>query len=1058
MLWGVKYMVAPLYINCDSSAAQASQFLLQHQIDGVRVVDDNYKVVGLISWTHLLKIISDGLSYDTPVHEIMSQDKDSIRIVDELQSMADKFIYEDGDSNEIENRSLYNLTMSFFEILQRKKQEWDICLDSIYNPLIAVDKEERITIFNKSLEEVSGLSANEAYGRHVNEVFDMSELGKILKSGKKQTLQEIKYRGKTLLSNRAPITVDGQIVGAVAVLQDISELHNAIEELELTKKLNQQLDAIFESSYDGLYITDGEGNTLRLNKAFERIMGVYAEECVGRNMADLVEEGYFTRSGTLLVLERKHSVTIPLQSKAGKNALVTSNPIFDEDGNIVLVVTNVRDLTDLIDLEQQLEDVKVLRERELDAIVESSFDGLYITDGHGKTLRVNKGFERITGITAEQITGRYMEDLVKDGVYSTSGSLLAIEKRETVTVQLKAKSRKDILVTSTPIFDDEGEVVMVVTNVRDMTELISLERKLERVEGLRQKELDAIYNSSYDGLYITDGEGTTLSLNKAFERIMGVTADECVGRNMADLVRDGVFTRSGTLLAIKSRETVTIPLQSKTGKNALVTSTPVFDNTGEIVLVVTNVRDLTDLIDLEHKLEQVEGLRQRELGAIFDSSYDGLYITDGQGNTLQLNKAFERIMGVKPEECVGQNMADLVRDGVFTRSGTLLAIKTRETATIPLQSKTGKNALVTSTPIFDEDGNIILVVTNVRDITELNDLQGKVEQLEGLSRMYQVQLNELKSSKSCILHSNKMRKLLKIVNHVSTVDSTVLILGESGVGKEVVADILYTSSPRANKPFIKVNCGAIPHNLLESELFGYEPGAFSGASKTGKAGMFELADGGILFLDEIAEMPLDLQVKLLRVLQNNRIMRIGGTKEIEVDVRIITGTNRNLQNMVAENLFRKDLYYRLNVVPIFVPPLRERREDIPVLTRHFLEVFNRRHKMNKRLSADVLKYFVSYDWPGNVRELENLIERLVVTTQSDIIGMEDLSSWAELEAASQPKTEIIPLHMALENTERNLLEEAFSIYNSTYAVARVLGVSQPTVVRKAAKYGIAKQK
>ena len=205
----------------------------------------------------------------------------------------------------------------------------------------------------------------------------MSGLGKILKSGEKEKLQRIKYQGKTLLSNRGPITVDGKITGAVACLQDISELESVVQELEVTKKLNQQLDAIFESSYDGLYITDGEGNTLRLNKAFERIMGVYAEECVGRNMADLVKEGYFTRSGTLLVMERKHSVTIPLQSKTGKNALVTSNPIFDDEGNIVLIVTNVRDLTDLIKLEQELEDVKVLREREFEAILESSFDGLY---------------------------------------------------------------------------------------------------------------------------------------------------------------------------------------------------------------------------------------------------------------------------------------------------------------------------------------------------------------------------------------------------------------------------------------------------------------------------------------------------------------------------------------------------------------------------------------------------------------------------------------------------------------------------------------------------------
>jgi PAS domain S-box-containing protein len=927
-------MTAPLLLHRDSTAAQASDFLLQHQIDGVRVIDDNHDVVGLIDCKHLLKLLSGGLPCDTPIHNIMSRDRESLRMLDELQYTLDKSIDSDGNNGlEEENRALYNLTIAFFDILQKKHQEWEVCLNSIYNPLVAVDDQERITLFNRSLEEVSGISAEDAYGKKINEVFDMSGLGKILKSGEKEKLQRIKYQGKTLLSNRGPITVDGKITGAVACLQDISELESVVQELEVTKKLNQQLDAIFESSYDGLYITDGEGNTLRLNKAFERIMGVYAEECVGRNMADLVKEGYFTRSGTLLVMERKHSVTIPLQSKTGKNALVTSNPIFDDEGNIVLIVTNVRDLTDLIKLEQELEDVKVLREREFEAILESSFDGLYITDGQGKTLKVNKGFERITGIMNEDISGRYMQDLVRDGVYTDSGTLLAIEKRGTVTLPLKANN-KDILVTSTPIFDDDGQIMMVVTNVRDMTELKTLEHQLEQVEGLRRKELDAIIDSSYDGLYITDGSGNTLRLNQAFERIMGVTSDECVGRNMAELVREGVFTRSGTLLAIKSRQT----------------------------------------------------------------------------------------------------------------------------ATITLQSKTGKSALVTSNPIFDEDGCIILVVTNVRDITELNDLQGKVEQLEGLSRMYQVQLNQLKSSKSCILHSDKMRNLLKMVNHVSTVDSTVLILGESGVGKEVIADTLHTSSPRANKPFIKVNCGAIPGNLLESELFGYEPGAFTGASKSGKAGMFELADGGILFLDEIAEMPMDLQVKLLRVLQDNKIMRIGGTREITVDVRIIAGTNRNMQDMVAKQLFRKDLYYRLNVVPIFVPPLRERREDIPVLSKHFLEKFNRRHGMNKRLSAEVLKNFMSYDWPGNVRELENLIERLVVTTQHDMISVDDLAAWSELEAASKPRVEIVPLHIALENTERSLLQEAFSLYNSTYAVARVLGVSQPTVVRKAAKYGIAKAK
>jgi PAS domain S-box-containing protein len=424
---------------------------------------------------------------------------------------------------------------------------------------------------------------------------------------------------------------------------------------------------------------------------------------------------------------------------------------------------------------------------------------------------------------------------------------------------------------------------------------------------------------------------------------------------------------------------------------------------------------------------------------------------------LRINKAFERILGVTSTEVVGRNMADLGREGVFSRSGTLLALRQREQVTIPLEANTGKTALVTSTPIFDESGNIVLVVTNVRDMTELNDLHVKVEHLEGLSRFYQAELTQLKlqNRRKCIAHSRKMRELIQMITHVASVDSTVLIQGESGAGKEVIADILHSYSGRKSHPFIKVNCGAIPANLLESELFGYEPGAFSGASKTGKAGMFELANEGTLFLDEIGDMPLDLQVKLLRVLQDKQIFRVGGNRPIDVNVRILAGTNRNLQQMVTTQLFRQDLFYRLNVIPVYVPPLRERREDIPVLSQYFLDYYNRKHQMGKRLSSDALKPMLLYDWPGNIRELENLIERLVVTTLHDTITMDDVHSCLELASIQgELDTDLMPLPIAVEQTERRLLQKALSLHNSTYKVAKALGISQPSVVRKIAKYGL----
>jgi transcriptional regulator with PAS, ATPase and Fis domain len=313
-------------------------------------------------------------------------------------------------------------------------------------------------------------------------------------------------------------------------------------------------------------------------------------------------------------------------------------------------------------------------------------------------------------------------------------------------------------------------------------------------------------------------------------------------------------------------------------------------------------------------------------------------------------------------------------------------------------------------------------------------------------------------AKQFVIHSPRMKELVKIATRIARVDSTVLIQGESGVGKELIADVIHQNSNRKKGPLIKINCGAIPENLLESEFFGYEPGAFSGASKNGKVGIFELAAGGILFLDEIGDMPLSLQVKLLRVLQDKEITRVGGVKKLTVDIRILTGTNRNLHEMIINRQFRQDLFYRLNVVPIRVPSLRERREDIPVLANYFTEYFSNKYRtsnINKHLDPDVIACFMEHDWPGNVRELENLIERLVVTTAHDKIIVDDLPFWLNRSHFNADlDMESISLRCAVEDTERKILENAFSRCKSTYEVARALNVNQSTVVRKAAKYGI----
>ncbi|MDI7246375.1 MAG: sigma 54-interacting transcriptional regulator [Bacillota bacterium] len=309
-----------------------------------------------------------------------------------------------------------------------------------------------------------------------------------------------------------------------------------------------------------------------------------------------------------------------------------------------------------------------------------------------------------------------------------------------------------------------------------------------------------------------------------------------------------------------------------------------------------------------------------------------------------------------------------------------------------------------------------------------------------------------------IAYSVEMGRVLQLAAKVALVNTTVLILGESGVGKEVVARFIHGTSPRREGPFVTINCGAIPATLLESELFGYESGAFTGARREGKPGMIDVASCGTLFLDEISELPGDLQVKLLQVIQERRLTRVGGVKPVDVDIRIIAATNRDLAGMVAKGEFRADLFYRLNVVPITIPPLRERPDDVIPLIYHFLERFNRAHGYRKAISEDAREILARYSWPGNVRELENLVERLVVTVEGDEIGPGDLPRQVlEERGLHRPGVVvggIMPLRQAVEEVERQIIQRALSEKRSTYSIARLLGVNQSTVVRKIKKYAV----
>lgn len=464
--------------------------------------------------------------------------------------------------------------------------------------------------------------------------------------------------------------------------------------------------------------------------------------------------------------------------------------------------------------------------------------------------------------------------------------------------------------------------------------------------------------------------------------------------------------------------------------------------------------------EIDNLLKEIKKLQtlNRELDAIIENSYDGIYITDNKGVTLKTNSAIERITGIPKEYYIGKNVNALMERGILKNSVTNKVLALNRTVSHVQKNYAGNQTLLTGVPVHNEKGEIEKVVTNIRDLSDLYELQAEVMKVNKLNDRYKKELDRLKNKpdqlKGIITKSEHMKLLYETAERIANIDATVLILGETGVGKDVLANYIHSTSKRSKAgEFIKVNCGAIPSELLESELFGYESGAFTGASNHGKVGLFELADKGTIFLDEIGELPLTLQVKLLRVLQEGEIQRVGGTKPKKIDIRIITATNRNLKQMVDDGEFREDLYYRLNVIPIKIPPLRERKDDVLPMTQMFLEEMNKKYSLNKKIDYDLINFFLTYNWPGNIRELSNLIERLVVTTPDDLISLDSLP--AEYMAKNNEEAvQLVTLKDAVEEAERKVLTLAAEKYANTYEIAKVLDTSQPTIVRKLKKYNI----
>jgi len=568
-----------------------------------------------------------------------------------------------------------------------------------------------------------------------------------------------------------------------------------------------------------------------------------------------------------------------------------------------------------------------------------------------------------------------------------------------------------------------------------------------------------VFNSTSNGVIATDGDGNIILCNPKSRRILGINNKHTIGADICSILPSmGEHTHN----CLQTGKPL-IGHHTQDNKVSLVINITPIRKRGTIAGTVINFQKMRQFEHSAQKLGSYQHLLD-QLEAVFSSSSDGLVILDRNGKFVRMNHASQQLNGWKEKDIIGKNSYKLVDRGIVSKSATMEVLRKKcRVSVMQFIKTTQKYLLVTGTPVFDENGDISLVVLNERDLTQLNAIREQLEQTRQIAEKYKDELVELSmlelENQDIIAKSQPMKQVLRIgLKLARLAASNILILGESGTGKGLLSKYIHHNSKRRRKPFIQINCAALPENLLEAELFGYEKGAFTGAQEKGKAGLFELAQGGTLFLDEIGELPLPIQAKLLKYLDDNIIMPLGGTKTISIDCTIIAATNRDLEALVRNGKFRKDLYYRLNIFSLTIPPLRERQDDIFDMTTHFLKRYNKEYRLQKRIFSKGIRALQYHAFPGNVRELMNVVRKAVVLSEAqnldpliEQILNESYTPDGKTKIASVP---IKSLKDELLKVEKEIIKGAMSRCKTTYELAGILGISQPTAHRKLSKHGL----
>lgn len=706
-------------------------------------------------------------------------------------------------------------------------------------------------------------------------------------------------------------------------------------------------------------------------------------------------------------------------------------------------------------------------ENHYEFIFENIQDILYETSADGTILEFSPSVEQILHYKRDELIGKSVLTLYAEPDSRDELIKIVRKQRQVCDYEVLLK-RKDGAVINCSITakiisgNNDAFSFRMIGSIRDISERKKAEKKLREAEEL----YETLAKKSFAGVYVLQN-GLFSFINSRAASFAGYPEAELIGTKALDIVhpedRKYILSNSKAMLRGERNSPYEFRILTKDGQTRwlMETVTPIIYQGKPAVL--------GNLMDTSWTLSRVD---LEIVRSIIEAVPDGVFVADKDGYYVAANEGFERITMIDRNELAGKHSSYLVENRYIEKAINLMVLKDNISKTEVLRYPSGQDVLVSATSVFDKHKRVIGVVSCLRDLTELNNMQKRMQQSHLLIEQYKKRLDLLEeklepAATRFVSESDEAKNIVLLSKRVAGSDATVLIKGESGVGKEVIARYIHENSNRKKYgTFVKIDCAALPASLLESELFGYEKGSYTNARKEGKQGLFETANKGTLFLDEIGELPFELQSKLLNAIQDKEIKRIGGLINLPIDVRIIAATNRNLEHMIEERKFRQDLYYRLNVIQINIPPLRERRSDIEPLIYHYIEHFNKIYKAKKYIVPEGIRLLIDYGWPGNVRELKNIIERLVIMYPNDEIKVGDIRSGMKIYDKGEPlqvesaesRERVGSLKVLVSQFERDIIEKALSLHGNMIEAAKDLKIDISTLTRKKKKLSLTKRR